>query len=329
MAIEYRLMKSEELEQILDLCVAVYPETERSNWKQEFRSIPGSHEHTYVAVENGRVVSTALLWIREMNDATGISQRVGNLSHVAAHPEARRRGHAQQLLRLVIDQMEREGCDLSTLFASEEGRSLYEKFSWQACPLYFWEGRLTGADLPRTRAYAIRSFALFEEAELWQTLSEVYAEFNQGRPFAIRRDLSTWRSFTAHKIRDWVQAGASVWLAYPIQSPEETGGYLIAHRTDQGFLIAEIGAKEQHRSVIPNLLYQVIGSHEEGQAVGGRLYLPHEPDIIRPLQRCFQPLVQVESTELMVRPVNPEKDFSKFFEPGSRGAGMFWLLDQI
>ena len=154
MTIEYRLMKSEEMEQVFDLWVEVYPETKRGNWKREFLSIPGSQEHTYVAVDNGRVLSTALLWVREMNDSAGIAQRIGNLSHVATHPEARRRGHAKQLLRLVIEQMGQKNCDFSTLFTSPEAQPLYEKFFWQTCPLYFWDGRLTSVDLPRSTAYA-------------------------------------------------------------------------------------------------------------------------------------------------------------------------------
>jgi hypothetical protein len=112
-------------------------------------------------------------------------------------------------------------------------------------------------------------------------------------------------------------------LAYPSQSPEAICGYLIEHRTDQGFLIAEYGVKEQHRAVIPNLLYQVIGSYEEGQQVGGRLYLPNEPDIMTLLDQCFNPLMQIESTELMVRPVNQENDLSDFIVPRLQQAGMF------
>jgi len=327
--IEYRLMNSQEIEQIFDLWVEIYPDTERGNWKREFLSIPGSQEHTYVAVENGRVVSTALLWVREMNDSGGIVQRVGNVSHVAVHLEARGRGHAKQLLGLVIEQMEQEHCDFSTLFTSPEAQPLYEKFFWRTCPLHFWQGQLMSSDLPRSTAYATRPADPLEEPDLWQVLSPIYAEFNQTRPFAIRRDRATWKSFTSYKITDWVQTGAMAWLTYPIQSPEAICGYLIAHRTDQGFFIAEIGVKEQNRDAMPNLLYQVIGSYEEGQHLGGRLYVPNEPDIMPLLRQCFNPLVLVESTELMVRPVNPKKHYSDFFGSPSPGTEMFWILDQI
>ena len=329
MTIEYRLMKSEEMEQILDLWVEVYPETERESWRQEFLNIPGSRKHTYVAVEDGKVIASALLWVREMNDAIGIAQRVGNVSHVATHPEARRRGHAKNLLGLVIKQMEQEHCDFSTLFTSAEAQHLYEKFSWRICPLYFWQGRLTSVHLPRSTAYATRSYDQSEEPYLWEILLDIYVEFNQVRPLAIRRDISTWKSFTAYKIRDWVQAGASVWLSYPIHSPGEICGYLVAHCRDQGFLIGEIGVKEQHRAAIPNLLYKVIGFYEEEQHVGGRVYLPNEPDIMTLLQQCFNPLMQIESTELMVRSVNLKMALDDFIVPSSQGAGIFWLLDQI
>jgi ribosomal protein S18 acetylase RimI-like enzyme len=115
MTIEYRLMNAEEIEQLFDLWVEVYPETERESWKREFLNIPGSREHTYVAVDNGKVLSTALLWVREMNDSAGIAQRVGNIPHVATHPGARHQGHAKQLLGLVIEEMEQDNCGFSTL----------------------------------------------------------------------------------------------------------------------------------------------------------------------------------------------------------------------
>ena len=90
-----------------------------------------------------------------------------------------------------------------------------------------------------------------------------------------------------------------------------------------------MGVEEQHKSAIPNLLHQVFGSYEEGHGVGGRLYVPNEPDIMPLLHQCFDPLVQLESTELMVRPIHPEKDLGDFVGPPSPGAGMFWMLDQI
>ena len=202
--IEYRLMNAGEMEQILDLWVEVYPDTERGNWKREFLSIPGSQEHTYVAVDNGRMLSTVLLWFREMHDSAGIIQRVGNVSHVATHPEARGRGHAKQLLELVIAQMERERCDFSILFTSPEAQPLYEKFFWRTCPLPCWQGQLTSANLPRSTAYAIRSSDQFKEPYPWEVLSDIYMEFNQARPFTVRRDRSLrhrWRSTSNSRIK--------------------------------------------------------------------------------------------------------------------------------
>jgi ribosomal protein S18 acetylase RimI-like enzyme len=166
MTIEYRLINAKEIEQFFDLWVEVYPETERESWKREFLNIPGSREHTYVAVDHGRVFSTALLWVREMNHSDGIVQRVGNVSHVATHPEARHRGHAKQLLGLVIKEMEQENCDFSTLFTSDEAQPLYERFFWWTCPLHFWQGRLTSINLPQSTEYSTRPSQQLEEPYL-------------------------------------------------------------------------------------------------------------------------------------------------------------------
>ena len=328
MTTEYRLMKAEEMEQILDVWLEVYPETEREGWRREFLSIPGNQSHTFVAVENGRVLSTALLWVRVMNDSTGTARRIGNISHVATRPQARRGEHATRLLELAIEEMGREGCEFSTLFTSEEARPLYERLLWQVCPTHFWQGRLINVNFAVSDEYSIHSAHPSEEPSLWETLSDIYAEFNQNRPLAIRRDASTWKTFTAHKITDWVQAGASVWLAYPRESPNEICGYLVAHCAEQGFLVAEAGARERHRAAVAGLLGKVIGSYEKGQQIGGRLYLPNEPDVLALLESCMEPLVQVESDEMMVREIDPPKN-GDFVVPASEGRGMFWLLDQI
>ena len=186
MTTEYRLMQPDELEQILDLWMDVYPDTDRERWRAELLSIPESLAHTYVAAENGRVPSTALLWIREMNDSAGIPRRLGNVSHVATHPEHRGRGHAKKLLELVIHVMEQERCALSTLFTSEEARPLYEKLGWQTCPLTLWQGMLAKMKLPESARYSIRLAQLSEEPKLWEALADIYAEFNESRPLAIR-----------------------------------------------------------------------------------------------------------------------------------------------
>src|SRR5919109_1529910 len=112
------------------------------------------------------------LWVREMNDSAGMAQRIGNVSHVATHPEARRRGHAKQLLGLVIEKLEEEHCHFSTLFTNEEARPLYENLSWRTCPLPFWQGSLTSIDLPQSHTYSTRSSHPRKELHLWEVLSE-------------------------------------------------------------------------------------------------------------------------------------------------------------
>jgi GNAT superfamily N-acetyltransferase len=329
MIVEYRLMHANELEGLLDVWTEVYPETERERWRQEFLSIPVSSSRTYVAVEDARVLSTALVWIREMNDAAGSARRIGNVSHVATRPAARRRGHATRLLELALETMQRNGCEFSTLFTSEEARPLYEKLSWRACPFSFWQGQLAKVELPFSAGYSVRSADPWTEPHLLETLADIYKEFNETRPLAIRRDEATWRQFTAYKIRDWVGAGASIWLASHSNAPGEICGYLLAHRADEGFLVAEMGVRTGHQAALANLLGPVLGSYQEGQTVGGRLYLPNEPDIASLLHSCFDPLMHIESDEMMVRAVNLHGNAGDLIAPSSQGTGMFWLLDQI
>jgi GNAT superfamily N-acetyltransferase len=328
MTVETRLMHADELEGLLGVWMDVYPETERERWRQEFLSIPGNSSQTYVAVEDGRILSTALVWFREMNDAAGRARRIGNVSHVATRPEARRRGHAARLLELAAETMQQEGCEFSTLFTSEEAKPLYTKLSWRTCPFSFWQGRLANVHLPTSAAYTVRSPDLWEPG-LWETLADIYKEFNENRPLAIRRDEATWKHFTAYKIRDWVQAGATLWLAAPANAPQAICGYLLAHRGDEGFLVAEAGVRKDHTAALADLLSPVVGSYREEQGVGGRLYLPVEPDIIALLESCIVPLVQVESDEMMVRAIDRDANADDFVVRPSGGQEIFWLLDQI
>ncbi|MEU7321971.1 GNAT family N-acetyltransferase [Streptomyces griseoviridis] len=80
-----------------------------------WRTDPGRHPRTVVAVEDGRVLS-ALHWMpRPIRSADGATDRVGCLGGVATRPEARGRGLVTRLLADAVDAMTADRCAWSLL----------------------------------------------------------------------------------------------------------------------------------------------------------------------------------------------------------------------
>lgn len=58
------------------------------------------------------------------------------ISNMYTIPEYRRQGIAKEIFRLVLSQAKTHGCDKITLYATDMGRSLYEKFGFHGSPGY-------------------------------------------------------------------------------------------------------------------------------------------------------------------------------------------------
>ena len=85
-----------------------------------------------VAEEEGKAVSTAFLSIAERPPRPGnSSNRVGTIYSVFTYPEYRRRGIATKVLQLLLQEAERNNVATVDLYATADGKPLYEKLGFK------------------------------------------------------------------------------------------------------------------------------------------------------------------------------------------------------
>ena len=111
-----------------------------------------------VALDAGRIVSTVQIFDRKLN-LGGQAVATGGIGSVYTLADYRKRGIAAALMRLSVDTMEREGFELSLLFA--ERLDFYGSFGWSSVTRIF-SVLPNAAQLPageRFRDRALRSSA--------------------------------------------------------------------------------------------------------------------------------------------------------------------------
>jgi GNAT superfamily N-acetyltransferase len=324
--IEYRRMARGEEGAALDLWTDMYEGTRRDAWQRELRCDPKYLEHTFIAVETtGNVLSTCHYWLKEIRDSTGQPHLTGCVSHVATHPNARRRGHAGRLLEMTIEAMERDGCRWSLLFATEEGRSLYERLGWRVLHTPFREGILSGERPDGGSAYAIRRYDPFTEPGGWGPLANVYAAYNIRRPLTVVRDADYWREYIRVKTHGW----AVFLVAEPSPNEKEIDAYLLSHFSERGFLVNEMAVLPGHEDAIPALFAAVV-DRAQGGDTRGRLFLPYEPEIDATIECIFGGKVSTqESNEPMVRPVSPGFSHDRIEALFRSKGAIYWPMDEF
>ena len=147
MPVNYRLMRADEEPAVLALVCEAFQLPDLAYQAARFATDPAAHAHTFVADTPDRgIVSTLHFRVTLRCDATGTARLVGELDSVATRPDARRQGHATQLLLVALEALRTAGCDWSLLLASgEESRMLYERYGWRCYGESWRRGTLCGA----------------------------------------------------------------------------------------------------------------------------------------------------------------------------------------
>jgi GNAT superfamily N-acetyltransferase len=327
MAVEYRPMRPGELDAALDLWVAGNPGSDREEWRQEWLSLPVCGRETYVAaLSDGTFLSTVHCWTQERRDATGSAQKVGYLSHVTTHPDARRRGHAGRLLDLTVEAMHHDGCVWSMLSADGEVHPLYERHGWRAFPTVYRQGALRRTADALSHPFPIRHCEPSSITDGWTDLAATHEAYNATRSLTMMRDLEYWQNTLRAKLGRW--DGAILFVA-EAAAPERACGYAIAHFSGPGFLVIEIGARPDYDGAIPALLAAVGEEAARRGASGGRAYLPEEPELDAALDRLFEPLRRSEEQTLMARPIAPDVTDAHLEALFSTPGAIPWRLDDV
>jgi GNAT superfamily N-acetyltransferase len=289
MAVEYRLMRAEEAPAVIRFW-SQGSDMSEAYQAARFASDPDACAHTCVAVlPDGTIASTIHYRVSCRCDATGLPRRVGEVDSVGTRPDARRQGHAEHLLLLVLAALERDGCDWSLLVATDMGRPLYERHGWRCYPEPWRRGIVTN-DVPLTSdAYLVRPFDPFSEPDGWERIAAVDMAFNHKRPLTVVRDPAYWRHDAALRVGHWITTeGMMIFAAFRSEADPQIYGYAMGEFIPVAFQIRDLGVLPTETAAIPALLNAVTQeARRRGIPLAGRMFLPHEPSIDAALDQLF------------------------------------------
>jgi len=290
MTVEYRPIRPEEVPDLLNLW-SQGSDAYRAYQTARFASDPAACDHTYVAIlPNGTIVSTIHYFVSRRWNATGQLRLVGEIDSVGTQPDARRQGHAQRLLLLVLAALEREGCDWSVLNATEMGRPLYERHGWRYFPEPWRRGTIVYDASYPSSAYFVRPFDPRHEPDGWARLAAVDVAFNHARPLTVLRNPAYWQHYAALRVGHWIATeGLIIFAAFRSATDPQLCGYALGEFNPGSFFqIRDLGVLPTETTAISALLNAVA---QEGQRRGdppvGRIFLPCEPAIDAALDQLF------------------------------------------
>jgi GNAT superfamily N-acetyltransferase len=346
MTVQYRPLNPNETSALANFWLVVYPDSgTHEEWHKEYTSIPGHLDHTFIAIDpGGKILSSVVYWVRHINTAEGPPLLAGHVSHVATRPDARRQGHAGNLMGMAIAAMRRDGCHLSSLYTSDEGRSIYERHGYIPFPvLYYREGSLVSAP-PRQEYYVIRPYHPTNEPDGWELLAGIYSQYNLSRPFTVARDLTYWQTYIAMRYTGWVQTfGATLFVAARPQQPDDPCAYLLAHfpdanpednfERDRGLAslrLTEGAALPGEEAALQSLLSTATSHALELGITQARAYLPRDPQLDPILHTFFADAPQERpNTELMLLPLTTSLTQMRLSALLPSSQAYSWLADEL
>lgn len=172
--LELRSLKSIELESWFDHCALVFYKTPRDYFVNHFYNDPWKDINSiFVAVENGKILSTLKVFKREiyLNQKT---IRMGGIGEVSTIAEARRKGLSSQLLRIAIEYMKNENINISMLFGNEP---IYVKNGWQFLNT---SSKISSLNVSYKGLYNIRKLDLQNDIEELKVLYNNYSSKYNG-----------------------------------------------------------------------------------------------------------------------------------------------------
>jgi GNAT superfamily N-acetyltransferase len=271
---------------------------------------------------SGRILAAVSYCLRHIRDASGTPQRVGGVSLVATHPEARGQGHASRLLLRAVDLMRGEGCRWSQL--STYISPFYERLGWRVMATRFRQGMLTPETLAPNTAYTIHALGPDELAARLGEIAAVYDAYNAGRPLTTVREPAYWRAYTLPRLL----APAATLLAASHGPDAPLCGYALAHFQEETFAITEIGALPGEATATA-LIFAVAAEAARRGIDKGRVYIPFEPEIDMALRTIYRVAEQGEHRVFMVRPLASDIDVDQIAAIPRAPGAIPWPADDF
>jgi predicted N-acetyltransferase YhbS len=182
---ELRSARGSERDQVLDLLALWYGD--RDFFARYNRHDPGFRDELcLVACEGGRIVATAQIFERIVN-LCGARVPLGGIGSVYTMESHRSRGLGSALMRLAVTTMEREGFEVSLLFA--ERLDFYARFGWRPVTRQF----SALADTRTMRTAAEFRLARFADARDLREVAALHREYSGRFDGTAMRDADGWR----------------------------------------------------------------------------------------------------------------------------------------
>lgn len=167
-------------------------------WEEVFRvaapfftSLLGNEDLSFAALEEGEVVSSVHVFMRDLRDREGRPLRVGGIGSVCTRKDCQKRGHSGRLLEMAIQGMERAGCVWSLLGTGVNDH--YARYGWRT--------------VSTPNPWGVLRFDVSGEAEILlpddATLDEMaplYEEATRDRPLATVRTERLWRTAVRYRL---------------------------------------------------------------------------------------------------------------------------------
>jgi GNAT superfamily N-acetyltransferase len=182
---ELRPARVSERDQVLDLLALWYGD--RGFFARYNNHDPGFRDDLcLVACDDGRIVATVQIFQRIVN-LHGAGVPLGGIGSVYTMDRYRGRGLGSALMRLAVTTMEREGFEVSLLFA--ERLDFYARFGWRPVTRQF----SALADTHTIRTAAGFRLARFEQARDLQEAAALHRSYSGRFEGTALRDLDGWR----------------------------------------------------------------------------------------------------------------------------------------
>ena len=341
MAVEYRNMRIEDEDEVYGLWQRTWGARNIEQVRSRSRLDPRFLDHIFIAIdEGGKVLSTARYAVRHIRDANALPRPAGCVASVVTVEEARRQGHAREVVRLALESMRSEGCAWTLLFSSSMGQSLYEGLGYRTYSAPYFRGTPSGQLAPPGN-YTIECltspFDISDDA--WTAIRVIYKEYNKRRPLSLIRDEEYWQGRVAMRLA----SGDGTYTPFLFLARNANNipvGYLLVYfstqqtareefNLDQHLAINELGLAESHEGALDSLLSAALDRAEPG-AIGVTCLLPREQRLEQAMSIIFGDSLQIlDDRRMMARPLGEtfsEGDISAMFEaPGAH----FWSMDDF
>ncbi len=225
---EFRALFPDELEAWLDHVTHVFSAS-RQYFSNHWHNDPWKDvEGIRVAVDDGKIVSTVRVFIRQMY-FHGEPISVGGIGEVSTRPEYRKRGLATQLLKDSIQFMDDRQIVISVLHGSQR---IYSEEGWESVPRYYAKKTFLGKKQQEWHVRPVNFQDTDEVAQLASLYDSYSRKFNGT---FVRDDMAYWT--------DWVQTESpQAWVA---ERDNTIDGYVSVRGRDGELGVKEFAASEE------------------------------------------------------------------------------------